>query len=129
MCLRRWLVGGLAALVAVPAGFAVAQTAAGGGKSEDRLVPAAECGDQANAAWQDAGMPRESYYPRCPTAQEASEQAQQFNENRRRALTAISAAIKRYGDSPEDEAELQEIEAELQRLDGPLGHPYAARGE
>ena len=74
-------------------------------------------------------MPRESYYPRCPTAQEASEQAQQFNEDRRRALTAISAAIQRYGDSPEDQAELEEIEAELQRLGGPLGHPYADAGE
>jgi hypothetical protein len=127
---RRWIVAAVAALATVPVGFAVADTTElDGEQSEGRLVPAAECDPEANDAWREAGMPRDSYYPACPTAQGAREEAQRFNEERRRGLTAIAASIRRYGDRAEDEAQLNEIEAELEQLGGPLGPPYADAGE
>lgn len=130
MSVRRWIVVVVAMLVAAPAGFAVAQTAGlDGQQPPERLVPAAECEDEVNAAWEDAGMPRSSYYPSCPTVEEAREQARWFNENRRRGLTAIAASIKRYGDGADDAAELAQIEEELESLGGPLGHPYAEAHE
>jgi hypothetical protein len=127
---RRWIIAVVAALAAVPVGFALADTAGlDGEQPEERLVPASACDPEANDAWQQAGMPRDSYYPGCPTVDEATEDAQRFNEERRRGLTAIAAGIRRHGDSPEDEAHLDEIEAELERLGGPLGHPYAEAEE
>lgn len=129
---QRWIIGVVAALAAVPVGLAVAQTTGvdettglDDPRSQERLVPAAECDDEVNAAWEAVGMPRDSYYPGCPSADEARRQGEYFNELRRRGLTAIAAAIGRYGDSPEDAAELASIEAELDRLGGPLRHPYA----
>lgn len=68
-------------------------------------------------------MPRDSYYPRCPTVRQARETAQRFNEQRRRGLTAIAGAIRQYGDSAKDEAHLNRIEAELERLGGPVEYP------
>jgi hypothetical protein len=134
---RRWIVGLVAMVAVVPVGFAVARTTGLDERTgqddpppQERLVPATECDDEANAAWEAVGMPRDSYYPGCPSVEKATQQAEYFNELRRRGLTAIAEAIKRHGDSPADAAELASIEAELERLGGPLGHPYAeARDE
>jgi len=60
-------------------------------------------------------MPRDSYYPACPAIDAAKQQAQRFNEARRRGLTLIAESIRRYGDSAEDDAQLKRLEAELQR--------------
>jgi hypothetical protein len=119
----RYFIGGIVALaIGVPAGYALADTAGLGGSEEQAsettgIVPAENC-PVAAAIWEEAGMPRDTFTSRCPTAEEAQERAREIVSLRKRGLQRIEAAMAKYG-GPEDADDLAAIRAELQQLHVP----------
>jgi hypothetical protein len=111
-------------IIGVPAGYALADTAglAGGtgpNPAGDAASPVyAEDCPAAAAIWEEAGMPRDTFSGRCPTAEEATEHAREIVGLRKRGLERIEEAIARYGE-PSDADDLAAIRAELQQLHVP----------
>ncbi|MEZ5155337.1 MAG: hypothetical protein R2718_04410 [Solirubrobacterales bacterium] len=105
-----------AAAVAFPVAYAIAQDAE---PETAKLTPASECDPSAVEAFTDRGFGTENFYPGCPSVEDAESKASQFHADRRRHLTYLVETIKAVGTFPEHQADLDEAQAELEKLGGP----------
>lgn len=116
---RKLLAAVGAALLAIPGGYAIAQSAGLGSAPEpdvtEGAVPAESCGDEVRAAFKEQGFSPDAYGPACPSPAAAAQQAKYFNDLRAEGLEKIAESIRQYG-GPDDAAQLEEIESELERL-------------
>jgi hypothetical protein len=115
---RSLILGLIAFVIAVPAGYAIADHAGlgdDGSAATTNAVPADQCPAEVTAVWEDAGWPRETFSPSCPTLSEAKADARELVGLRARGLEKIAQNIRAHGDSG-DADELAAIEAELRQL-------------
>ena len=112
---RRIAVFAASALaVAVPVSFALAQ-----GGSESTIIEASECDPEAVQVLAEKGLAADGFSPACLTVEQAQATVDEVHPDRVKGLMHLVETIRQHGQFPEDQADLDAAEAELEKVGGP----------